>query len=248
MDTLHQYNDMDLNENLQKIPLEVLKERCADETSLFWKRKDSVSDFCFELFRRAILLGDQDVWEFIYTQYEPQVKGWVKIHQGFASTGESVGYFVNRAFEKFWKRKFTAIEFSHFPNLQTLLSYLKSCVFTVITDYLRTLEANNLIAIEDHSPVMADSSSLSIENTVSEQIEGETLWGLLCDKTKDERELVILSDSFIYGLKPREIYTRYPAMFGSIDEVYRIKENLLTRFRRDEELIRFYGEYTGELE
>jgi len=239
---------MSLNENPQKLPLEVLQEHCANETAHYWKNKDNNSDFCFELFRRAILFGDQDVWEIIYRQYESQVKGWVRLHQGFADTGENIDYFVNRAFEKFWGRKFSPIEFSNFPNLRSLLSYLKSCVFAVITDYLRTLELVDFKPIEEHNPVAYVNSLESIEDNIAEQMEGEVLWSLLSGKMKDEREMLVLYDSFIYGLKPREIYIRYPGTFESIEEVYRIKENLLARLRRDEELKKFLAERAGELE
>jgi hypothetical protein len=41
------------------------------------------------------------------------------------------------------------------------------------------------------------------------------------------------------ALKPREIYTRSGGLFDNVKEVYRVKENVLARLRRDAELKEF---------
>jgi hypothetical protein len=47
--------------------------------------------------------------------------------------------------------------------------------------------------------------------------------------------------SFALGLKPREIYARSGGLFDDVKEVYRVKENVLARLRRDPELKKILG-------
>ena len=86
--------------DLATLSIAGLAHRCAQETDLFFRRLSYDPAYCFELFRRAILEGNQRAHECIYTQYQPLVAGWVERHPSFAGTDEEVQYFVNRAFEK----------------------------------------------------------------------------------------------------------------------------------------------------
>jgi hypothetical protein len=46
-------------------------------------------------------------------------------------------------------------------------------------------------------------------------------------------------------MKPSEIYREYPQTFRDVKEIYRIKENILARLRRDKELQAFFAENAG---
>ena len=90
----------------------------------------------YGLFQQAIVQRVAEAWEQIYQLYTPLVQKWVVRHPSFANTGEDVDYFVNRAFEKMW-RALTPEKFANFPELKSLLAYLKMCVNSVIIDHLR---------------------------------------------------------------------------------------------------------------
>ena len=116
---------------------------CAEETELFFQHRDHDTRYCFELFRRAIRENDQTAWEIIYEQYQSLVTGWVRQHQGFETSGEEAQFFVTGAFAKI-SSVLTVEKFDKFSDLQSLLSYLKMCVHSVITDYNRTADRASL--------------------------------------------------------------------------------------------------------
>jgi len=47
---------------------------------------------------------------------------------------------------------------------------------------------------------------------------------------------------FVLALKPRELCDYYEGLFENVEEVYRIKQNIFARLRRDEEIRKFLGE------
>jgi len=46
---------------------------------------------------------------------------------------------------------------------------------------------------------------------------------------------------FVYDLKPAELFKQNRDLFSNVQQVYRTKENLLTRFQRDDELTNLLG-------
>lgn len=215
--------------------------RCARETELFFHGQDHDPRFCFELFRRAIVGRCQRAWEFIYDQYRPQVIGWVKRHPSFPATGEEAPYFVNRAFEKMWAALSPA-KFSRFPNLQALLRYLQMCVHSAIVDSVRTTDRP---AVDLPVEALAPQGSVRdpvIENQVLERMDRQELWQAIDARLRGEQERRIVYGSFVLGLKPRDLYEQFRDTFEDVHQIYRIKENLLARLRRDAELEKFLNQ------
>jgi hypothetical protein len=50
---------------------------------------------------------------------------------------------------------------------------------------------------------------------------------------QDEAERRAAYYCFVLDLKPREVQERHPELYGSVDDVYRIKRNVLDRLRRN---------------
>src|SRR5262245_34251742 len=119
--------------------LSELARRCAEETERFFAGRGHDSQFCFELFRQAIVEGDAAAWDLVYRQSESLVTGWVVRHTALEASGEAAPYFVNRAFEKMWAA-LTPEKFRDFPDLKFLLRYLQMCVHSVLMDHLRLAE------------------------------------------------------------------------------------------------------------
>ncbi|MEZ4661072.1 MAG: hypothetical protein R2911_26265 [Caldilineaceae bacterium] len=51
----------------------------------------------------------------------------------------------------------------------------------------------------------------------------------------------MLDAAYVCELKPRQIYALYPNIFSDVKEIHRIKENILTRLRRDDSLKNYLG-------
>jgi DNA-directed RNA polymerase specialized sigma24 family protein len=233
--------------DLQELTLAGVAHRCTQETKLFFERQAHDPRYCFELFRRAIAERDQRAWGFIYAQYRPLVSGWVERHSAYPASGEEVQYFVNRAFEKMWAA-LAPEKLTRFPNLKSLLRYLQMCAHSVILDQVRAAQRAVVDVRVEDLLAGGDRPGPTAENQALSRVEREEFWKLICtrlwDKEKDEaeveRERRVMYGSFALDLKPRELCAHYQD-FDDVNEVYRIKQNILARLRRDADLRKLLG-------
>ena len=214
---------------------------CAKETDRFFRGHEFDSQYCFELFRRAIIEHDQLAWEAVYSQYHLLVGKWVKQHPGFEASGEDVSYFVNCAFEKIWIA-LTPEKFTHFTHLASLLGYSKMCVHSVIVDHNRVREQACLCQYTEGSAVEIPAQKESVEERVLDRVERLRFWDLIYSHLHDEKERRVMHGTFVLAQKPRELYDQYPGYFNSVDEVYLIKQNVLDRLKRDPEFKKFLSQ------
>ena len=216
-----------------------LKLHCEEEINLFYRGQDSDACHCYELFRRCFQNRDQIAWHQILILFEQQVTRWVRSHRLFNGSGEEASYFVNRAFEKIWFA-ISPLRFEKFDNIKKILSYLKMCVGSAIVDHYRKEERSRL-GIEKLKEQVATEETYQEMNLA----EGE-LWHFITKLMKNKNECVVLYASFMLGLKPKEILVEYSEKFGNINEIYQIKENILSRLRRSQELREFLQEHENE--
>lgn len=226
----------------QLLSLAGIAHRCAQETDLFFRRQSYDPRYCFELFRRAFLHRNQHAWELVYTQYRPLVAGWVERHAAFPATGEETQYFVNRAFEKMWSAV-SPDGFDRFPNLKSLLSYLQMCVHSAIVDEVRSSERLTVdVDVNMSAATSRTEGGPSVEDQALTQAQREGLWQFIDERLNDEKERLVVYGSFALALKPRELYAEFEDAFRDVNEIYRIKQNILARLRRDPELKKLLGE------
>lgn len=223
---------------LQHIALADLADWCAHQTELYFQHQSHDPRYCFELFRRAIREQDQSAWELICLQYQALVAGWVRQHSKFEAAGEEIQYFVNGAFGKI-AVSLTPEKFGGFSDIGSLLSYLKMCVHSVIMDYIRLAEQERFAPLEDASE--KGSSDPSPEEQATDQSEQQSLWDLVNSRLQDEQERAVIYGSFVLALKPQEVYDLYRNRFSDVDEIYRVKQNIISRLRRDPEFRNFLG-------
>lgn len=224
--------------DMELLPLGQIAQRCATESERYFQHQDSDPRFCYELVRRAILERHQGAWTLFYSQYRPLVAGWVLRHPAFALSGEDVQYFVNSAYEKFWAALSPA-RFANFPELKGVLRYLQTCVHSVIIDQIRLAEGRNLSLRPEigHGTPANDTAHVSLEQAAREEF-----WRWLEPRLHNEKERKVVYGSFFLALKPRELYAEFKSMFRDIGEVHRVKENVLTRLRRDPELRAYFNQ------
>lgn len=223
----------------KSLHLYYLRDRCAQESDRFFHRQENDPRFCYEIFRRAFLNKDEKAWDCIYRQYQSLVASWVEHHSFFQALGEDREYFVNWAFEKMWA-VLTPEKFASFPDLKSILRYLQMCVHSVLTDSMRVHQQAGLYEVdlegrEDQEDLHQDTP----EEQVIRRTAAENLLALLYGKCSNVKERRIVYGSFVLGLKPGDIFEMYVGEFQNMQEVYRVKENLLARLKRDREFIEF---------
>lgn len=212
------------------MPLAELAARCREETGKFLRRETTSDAYCFEIFRRAVRDRDEPAWRAVFAQYRGMVLSWVRRHPMAAQAREDDEYWVNRTFERFWAAVGPE-RFDAFPGMAALLRYLKLCAHSVLLDEARARGAARSEPLDDRvaeSVVTPDVADAAIG-----QLAGGDLWDVILTEMQDEAERRAAYCCFVLDLKPREVQERHPELYGSVDDVYRIKRNVLDRLRRN---------------
>lgn len=220
---------------ITSLTLTGLAHRCSEETHLFFRRMEYDPRYCYELFRRAIVDADQDAHACLYDQYLPLVAGWVERHPAFRAANEEMDYFVNRAFEKLW-HAITPAKFTRFGDLKSLLRYLKMCTNSAIVDFNRGRELAVIEEGSDSEEMRVAPAPGDIEEDTIARVDRGRFWHLIEERLNGEKEWAVIYASFVLGMKPAELLDSQPRLFDDIKDVYRTKQNVLERLRRDVEL------------
>ena len=208
--------------------------RCSVETQRFFNRLSHDNRFCYELFRRAIEFQDQLAWRHVYTIFSPLVTGWVLRHPSFKDLDEEASYFVNRALERLWSAV-PAEKFKQYGTLEALLRYLQMCVHSVIVDYVRKIKLATLPIYEAVQETVAESGE-SLEDRIFSNIERSEFWLEISQYLKNDHEKIVIYNGFVLGLKSREILEKHPQSFDNVQEIYRVRKNVLARLKRNLEI------------
>jgi DNA-directed RNA polymerase specialized sigma24 family protein len=190
-------------------------------------------DPCYVLFCRAFgVPPDQEAWQAITRQYSRLVSHWLGQHANDDTLQET--------FVRLWKsqQQIESAFSSRFHTTAAIVGYLKQCAIAVRIHAGRAERR----AAALYEKLQAD--------TVPQQVEGQP-WGwqqaerdlqqLLRAKLKNEQEGAVFELSYCFDLAPREVQAERPDLFPDAQAVYRIKENLLKRLRRDPELAKWWS-------
>ena len=213
--------------------IEDLARRCRQESKHFLNNQPYDEHYCLELFRQALLEHSQAAWHAIYAQYEKLVIGWVRQHPKFHSTAEEARFFANAAFTRFWRALSDPDKLIRLEHLSQLLRYLKSCVHSAIEDAYRRQQhrPQNIITWDDVPDTVPDDTASPTLLQLAEALEQ-----LILDRLQGRAEIVVATSSWVYGLKPSEIQAQHPDLFPDVQQVYRVKRNVLHRLSRDPEI------------
>jgi DNA-directed RNA polymerase specialized sigma24 family protein len=221
---------------LRQIPLSELASHCRDQTQRFVRGETTDDRYCLEIFQRAIVDREDAAWSAVLAQYSGIVLAYVSQHTAASNMEHSQDYWINRAFQRFW----SAVgpdRFGQFPDLASLLKYLKLCVHSVILDEVRARRARVAVSLDEVPETF--STTASAERSVLNEVSREQLWTAVLDEVSDEAEYQVTYLAFVRDLKPGEIYDRRPELFESVADVYRIKRNVLQRLRRSPRMQEF---------
>lgn len=193
----------------------------------------SNSPYCFHLFEKALVKGEEIAWHAVCTAFHSLVRGWVYIHPRFSLTSEPVDYFINEAFARLWQYGKPHAQAGKFGKLADYLQYLKRCVGTAVDDYLRKAQKDALwqrtdLPLSEQAPLPDETAESSSENYLIEELL-ECLWAIVAD---NELEELVAKETWIYDLKPRQIQAKYAERFKNVSDVSQIKRNILRRLQR----------------
>src|SRR5690242_4220015 len=103
--------------DIKRLSLDAIAQRCEEETANYRRKLAADTQYCFELFRRALEDQAQDAFTALFQIYQPQCARWVRGFDGFADTDEPTpDGFVSEAFARLF-RDLRGEKFTHFPNL-----------------------------------------------------------------------------------------------------------------------------------
>ena len=216
--------------DLRWIDVHTLARWCAEESRAVTRDQPAPAPCAYELFRRALVERDEIAWEYLYQQYVRLVEHWVRRNGAYTASGESSEYFVAAAFTRFWKA-IPAERFSDFPNLGSLLNYLRRCAACVVIDGVRAHSTNDLLS-EDSLAYQLQSGGCAAEEA-TENLARHEFWRQIAELVPDESERFILHASFVLGMKPVAIAEARPDLFADVATVYNMKRNVLCRLRRN---------------
>ena len=112
----------------------------------------------------------------------------------------------------------------------------------VITDYNRVTERTSQHVSIEELQVAIKANLPAPEDEVVDKLDSQWFWSWISQKLNDQKERLVMQGIFVLALKPRELCDYYEKIFTDVEEVYRIKQNVLARLRRDEEFRKFLGE------
>ena len=215
---------------LQTMPLSALIERCKRELSNFRNGRQTDERYGLEMFRR-VRNNDQDAWIGLQYCFSDNILIWLYRHPSkeTALQLESEENYVAMAFERFWR----AAVHRHtleFTTLAAALEYLHASLNGAILDTLRSHTRRREVALPE--PGFQD------EPYVEDVEEYSELWDMLRRMFPDVKDLRVVYLLFHCGLKPREIVQYCPREFASVQEVYRIRRNIMERLTRNADQIR----------
>ena len=223
--------------DLRQYSLEELRDLCKAETGRYLRQVANDPRFCFELFRLALVELRQEAWEIIYDLYSGQVTRWIRRHSSYAALAEEEQFFVNRAFENFWKAfASNPARFNQFPELKHLLQFLQVCTHNLIIDHVRSDARRRVEGRLERADWERYNPGPGVEDATFSREQARSCWQAIRAKLKGEQEYRILYARFVLDFKPSQIVKRYPGEFEDVKAVYRILERVMLRLRRDDEL------------
>jgi hypothetical protein len=198
-----------------------------------YRRGESYTDaYGVELLRRATVLGDQEAWTCMQYCLSEMVHGWLRRHPSreVACRLESEENYVAQAFERFWQAT-TLTQRVEFSTLAAALQYLRASLNGAILDTLRAYARPREISL----PEPGEPGEPQVEDTT----DSSEIWEILQTMLPNEREQRLAYLLFHCGLKPREIVRFCPQEWSDVQEIYRLRRNIVERLLRHADSLRW---------
>ena len=221
-----------LDSALTGMSVSALAAACSREVDNYRHGMAYNDRYCLEIFRRALLLRDQLAWELIQQRFGDTVRNWLRRHpkRDIACRFESEENYVAQAFERFWQAT-AHYQQLEFRSLAAALRYLRLCLNGTILDTLRAYSRPQEVPLPEPGSTG--------EPLVEDSYDSSELWEVVKSMLSSMREVRVAYLLFHCGLKPREIVLHCPQEFGDVQEVYRLRRNIIERLLRNTDKIRW---------
>ena len=213
-----------------RMSLAALQHRCAYELSAYQPQQSGDDRYCLEIFRRAIVDGDNEAWIALQEQFRDNVLYWLRCHakRQVALQIETEQSYVDDTFARLWhwgrNRKL------EFRSLAGALKFLHLCLNSSVVDYLRRY------MYKEHVPLQEYGLS-SASRQEEEGYDRRALWKEIQRILTNPRERRVIFLVYYEGLKPREIVRLYPEEFADVKEVHRLLKNAYRRLRQHKDIL-----------
>lgn len=219
-------------QHLMHLPVATVAQLLTEETEKFLKQLPSDELPGMVLFTRAITQRDEEAWFYLYHHYTPLVLSWImQQHDVAPLIAEEGGLsLINATFARLYQA-LKPEKMSSFTSLSALLYYLKCCAYSVVADERRARQCRQYeVPLEtlEWEPVMDDPT-----DEVVATLSIPSLWGLIA-AWLNEHERLLLVLTYSYGMTPMQICRQYRDHFPTVQDVYRMKHNILERLRRNQ--------------
>jgi len=187
--------------------------------------------YSLQLLHSAIAHGDQDAWAGFQQCLEETVLTWLHQHPSKEAVCQWLceKHLVAQAFERFWQAAVQAQ--MAFETLAGVLVYLQASLNGTILDTLRTLSRPSEVS----RPVPGQAG----EPHVEDQIDSNEVWEVLQTLLLSPREQRLVYLLYHCGLKPREIVHICSQEWSDVQEIYRLRRNILERLLRNADQLRW---------
>ena len=191
---------------------------------------------CFELFRRALGEGNEPAWEALVAQYRGLVISWVRKFSLQSLSAADEDDLLQESFNNFWLtlHKMGATIAENFPHVGALLKYLSQCARTAVLAHQRKVISH--LRLEERLKQEAElQSNLGVDEMANEEHEEQrpAVEQWLEHRLSDPQEKMLIYLSFDLGLTPSQIVNLHETDFPDKKTVYRVKERVLKRMKRD---------------
>jgi hypothetical protein len=211
--------------------LPVLAAQCQRELDHYRRGEPSTDTYGLELLRRAIIQSDQEAWKWVQHCFGGMVRGWLRRHpqREVACHLESEENYVAQTFERFWQ----ATAFNQqveFSTLAAALQYLRASLNGTILDMLRAYARPGEVPL----PGPGEPG----EALVADNTENSEVWESLQTILSNPREQRVAYLLFHCGLGPRETIRFCPQEWSDVQEIYRLRRNIMERLLRNVDCLR----------
>ena len=217
---------------LDNMSVSSLAEHCIEEMNNYRCGDPSDERYALELFRRAMMECDEYAWVCLQQVFSDVLRDWIRFHPCSAAARrlDSEENYISLAFERFWQ---AAVYGQHlqFRSLASALQYLHASLNGAMLDTLRAYSRPREVPL----PEPGDQS----EPREKDQEENYELWEIIQHLLPRAREQRLAYLLFHCGLKPREVVRFCPQEFSDVQEVYRLRRNILERLMRNADQIRW---------
>ena len=211
-----------------EMSLPVLAADCLRELDNYRRGEPCTETYGVELFRRAIIQSDQEAWVWVQHCFGGMVRGWLGRHpkREVACRLESEENYVAQAFERFWQAT-TLTQRMEFSTLAAALQYLRASLHGAILDMLRAYAQPGEVSLPEPGEPLVEDGTANCE-----------VWEILQMILSNPREQRLAYLLFHCGLGPREIVRFCPQEWSDVQEIYRLRRNIMERLLRNADSLR----------